>query len=327
MIVHAGRGLGHAPADGSGDDVARREVLERVDTGHHPLAGGVVEDRSFAAHRFGDERLLAGGVRTAPHHRRVELHELDVAHGEPGAQGDRRAVARDRRRVRRRREDLAEAAGGEHDGAGGHRADGGDAAGRVEQGDGDAGRLATAVVGSAGDEVEGEGPLEHVDAGRDRRFVERALDLGAGTIAAGVDDAVVAVAALAGERRAEPVVARVERRTEAHEVADRRRRLGHELADDGLVAQPGAGRQRVADVLLERVGRVEDTGQATLGPRRRAGVEDVLGDDQHAAHRPHGEGGGEPGGTRSEHDDVDVALPRRRRRGQACAGSPHSPVG
>ena len=90
VVVDAGRRLGHAPADRGGDDVAWREVLERVDARHHPLAGGVVEDRPLAAHGLADERLLAGGVGAAPHHRRVELHELDVADGEAGAQGDRR---------------------------------------------------------------------------------------------------------------------------------------------------------------------------------------------------------------------------------------------
>ena len=92
-----------------------------------------------------------------------------------------------------------------------------------------------------------------------------------------------------------PVGARVERRAEAHQVADRRRRLGDELAHDGLVAQPGAGGERVAHVLLEGVGGVEDARQAALRPRRRAGVEDVLGDDEHAAHGPHREGRGEAG--------------------------------
>ena len=73
----------------AGDDVARREVLERVHAGHHPFAGGVVEDRALAAHGLADQRLLAGGVGAAPQHRRVELDELDVAHRQPGAQRER----------------------------------------------------------------------------------------------------------------------------------------------------------------------------------------------------------------------------------------------
>ena len=65
-----------------------------------------------------------------------------------------------------------------------------------------------------------------------------------------------------------PSSRRVERRAEAHQVADRLRRLGDEVAHDGFVAQPGAGGERVADVVLERVGGVEHAGQPTLGPRR-----------------------------------------------------------
>ena len=106
----------------------------------------------------------------------------------------------------------------------------------------------------------------------DRRLVERPLDLGAAAVAARVDDPPVAVATLAAQRRAVAVVPRrIEGGAQAHQVADRRRRLGNELADDGLVAQPGAGGERVADVVLQRVGGVEHGGEAALGPRRGAG--------------------------------------------------------
>ena len=85
--------------------------------GHHPLAGAVVEDRPLATHRLADERLLAGGVGAAPHHGRMELDELDVADVEARRAARWRPVAGHGRRVRRRREHLAETAGGEHDGA------------------------------------------------------------------------------------------------------------------------------------------------------------------------------------------------------------------
>ena len=54
-------------------------------------------------------------VGAEPQHRRVELHELQVAQHRAGAQRDRHAVAGGDRRVRGRREDLAEAAGRQHD--------------------------------------------------------------------------------------------------------------------------------------------------------------------------------------------------------------------
>ena len=85
-----------------GDDVARREVFLRVHAGHHPLAGRVVQDRALAAHRLAD-RAPAGPVASGPRHSTVgmELHELDVARRQAGAQRERETVAGDRRRVRR----------------------------------------------------------------------------------------------------------------------------------------------------------------------------------------------------------------------------------
>ena len=93
MVVDTARRLGHPPADRRGHDVARREVLLRVDAVHHPLAGAVVEDRALAAHGLADERLLAGRVGAAPQHGRMELDELDVADG-----AARRAARAPRRR-------------------------------------------------------------------------------------------------------------------------------------------------------------------------------------------------------------------------------------
>ena len=284
--------------------------------GHHPLAGGVVEDRSLATDRFGHQRLLAESVRAAPHDGRVELDELDVGDGQAGAQRHRDAVAGDRRRVRRRGEDLAVAARRDHDGTGGHDADGGEHAVFVGLADPHADDLALAVVGSARDEVEREGVTHHLDTGADRGFVERSLHLGAGAVAAGVHDAVVAVAALTGERDVGATLLRVERRTQPHEVPDRLRCLGHQLTHDRLVAQPRTRFERVADVVLDRVARVEHAGEPALGPLRGTGGQDVLGDHQHAAHRPHGQRRRQPRCARAEHHDVDVALPRRRRRRQ-----------
>ena len=121
--------------------------------------------------------------------------------------------------------------------------------------DGHTGGLAAAVGADAGDEVERERPLEHVDAGGDGRLVERALDLGAAAVAAGVDDAVAAVAALAGQRRTGAVGAGVERRAEAHQVADRRRRLGDELAHDAP-RRTGRRRRRACRGRAPRTSRV-----------------------------------------------------------------------
>ena len=123
--------------------------------------------------------------------------------------------------------------------------------GGADQGDRHPGRLADAVRAGTGDDVQREGALEDVDARGHRRLVECPLDLGAAAIATRVDDPAVAVAALAGERRALAFGVRIERRAQAHQVPDRCRRLGDELAHHRLVAQPGAGGEGVADVVLE----------------------------------------------------------------------------
>ena len=166
-------------------------------------------------------------------------------------------------------------------------------------------------------EVEGEGPLEHLGARRRRRLVERALHLCPTAVTARVHDPAVAVSTLHRQRGTLALRLRIECRAEAHEVADRRRGLGDELAHDGFVAQPCARRQSVPHVILERVRRGQHGGQPALRPAGRAGVQHVLRDHEDAAHRSHGKCGCQAGGTGTEHDDVDVALPRRRRRGQS----------
>ncbi len=142
-----------------------------------------------------------------------------------------------------------------------------DLAGLVDASDPHARRLAMAPAVRAGDEVEGECSVHHLHAGRHRRLVERALHLGAALVAACVHDAVVGVAALAGERRL-AVGAGVEGGAEVHQVADGDRRLGDERADRLFVTEPPAGGERVGHVVLDRVvgGRARRPGRP--GPRR-----------------------------------------------------------
>ena len=86
---------------------------------------------------------------------------------------------------------------------------------------------------------------------------------------------------------------------------------------DLLVAQAGACFERVTDVVVDRVARVEHPCEASLGPLGRAGGEDVLGDHQHAADRASRERSRQPRCPGAEHDHVDIAFPGRGRRRQA----------
>ncbi len=170
-----GPGLAHAAHDRLRDDVARGEVGERVLALHERDAGVVEQHRALAAHRLGDQRLLPLRERPEPHHRGVELHELEVGHRGTCAQRERDAVAGGDVGVGGLAEDLAEAARGEDHGRGEHRADA-VALARAHHVQREALRRAAVVD----EQVEGEGVLDHLDPrpsrhGRD----EGARDLGA----------------------------------------------------------------------------------------------------------------------------------------------------
>ena len=244
---------------------------------HEAHAFVIDEEGALAAHRLRDQRLLPPGVGPEPQHGRVELHELEVAQPRTGAQGQGDTVAGRDRRVGGRREDLAQATARQHDGA--------------APGDADAvlHTLAEHVDGHAGDtvvsghQVERERMLDHVDL---RSLVDgggkRALDLGAGRVTACVHDPVAMMPALTGELELAERC-RVEGRSERDQLAQCSGALGDERADSILVAQPGAGRQRVVEVVLGAVPRTDRGGHAAHRPARRAGRQHVLRHDQHPA--------------------------------------------
>jgi hypothetical protein len=177
------------------DDVARRQLGERVARRHEPLAARVDERRPLAAHRLADEReRVLGRVERGG----VELHELHVGEPRAGAPGDRVAVAGGHLRVRGVAVHLAAAAGGEHRGVGGDL-DG--AAGRRSP----ARRRSSAAPLAVDHEVEHARLLEHAHArARAHALDERARHLGARLVAARVDDAARRVRGLAPELEVAP---------------------------------------------------------------------------------------------------------------------------
>ena len=171
--VHA---LGHGPAH----HVPRRQLV------HEPLAPGVPQQGAVAPQRLGEQRAGHGRMVQGG---RVELHELDVGHRDPGPQRHGQPVAGGLGRVGGDREDLPGAPGGQH-GVGGPHLD--DAAVGVE------GHHPPAPA-ALHQQVEGEPLLEH-GGGRGPGGVDQGpLDLGAGRRPAGVDHPGRGVAALAGE--------------------------------------------------------------------------------------------------------------------------------
>ena len=101
-----------------------------------------------------------------------------------------------------------------------------------------------------------------------RRLLQRLLHRPAGGVV-DMDDAAVAVAALAGQVPALLAV-RVERHAELGQPLDRRRRVLDDELDRGAVVEPGAGDHRVLDMALERVAGLEHRGDPALRPAGRA---------------------------------------------------------
>lgn len=149
---------------------------------------------ALAAHRLGDQRLLALRLRAEEQHGRVELYELQV--GDLGARAQRQghAVTRRHRGVGGRGEHLAHAAGGEDDRGGVHGAHAVmlALAHHVQR---DARRTALGV----GQQVQHERVLDRAHPARLDGLHEGAGDLRAGRVAARVRDPAPVVAALAGE--------------------------------------------------------------------------------------------------------------------------------
>ena len=202
-----GPGLRHPPDDRVRDDVPGRELGHRVHVGHEPHAVGVQQQRTLAAHRLGHQGQLPLHARAEPEHRRVELHELDVAQHRPGAQGRGDPVAGRLRGVGGRAVHLADAAGRQHDRAaqGGADAVALPLADHVQR---HAARAPGPAVrsGRTREHVEDERVLDDLDArvvahGLDLRD-ERAGDLRPRRVAARVRDAVGVVPALARQRDA-----------------------------------------------------------------------------------------------------------------------------
>lgn len=272
--VHVvGAVLLHAARDGLRDDVPRGQFRQFVPALHEAHAVRVDQVGALAAYRLGDQGLLALGVRAQEEDGGVELDELEIAHLGAGAQGEGHSVARGDGGVRRRREDLAHAAGGEDDRGGVDRPDTVVLA-LAHDVQGDARGTALGVR----EEVQDEGVLHRAQPSRAYRLDQGAGDLGARGVAARVGDAAAVVAALPGEGQA-ALGGLVEVRAGRDEPAYGVGALGDQDADRILVAQAGAGDQGVVQVLLGGVALAEGRGDAALGPAGGAVVQAGLGDD------------------------------------------------
>ncbi len=217
-------------------------------------------------------------------------------------------------RVRRGGVDLAEAAGGQYDGAGMYRADPVPLA-FVH----DVQRDSTGHTGRIAEQVEDDGVLDDVHTRRGQQpRLQGALDLGAGRVSPRVRNAVSTMTALSREGQL-PVPGAVEPGADGGQVAHRGWALPNEDAHCGLVTDPVAGGNRVGEVLRWAVADTQGRGDTALGPARRPGGQHVLGHDENAQGRLASDlqGGGQPGNTRADDHHVRFRVPARRRSPQA----------
>ena len=212
MVVNACRCLRHAPADCGSNNISRRQIFLRVHALHDSFASGIEQYGALAAHCFADECLLLCRTNLLPQHRWVKLHKLQVAQRHSRAQSKCMTVTRNCSRVRRAGKHLPVATSGNHHRTCKHNPNAGNRSIFVQQRNSHAGNLAPCTGRHTEHQVERKRVIEHFDASVNCTFVQRALNLGAGLIAACMHNARARVPTFARES-AQSVCARVECRT------------------------------------------------------------------------------------------------------------------
>ena len=172
---------------------------------------------------------------------------------------------------------------------------------------------------AAGDEVDRDHVRHQGDVGvLRRRGFERLADRPAGRVG-DVDDAAVAVAALAGQ--VQRAIFGCERHAQVDQMLDRARRGLDDMLDDLAVVEARAGDHRVVDVGFEAVAFLEHRGDPALRASAGAVAERALGDHRDLVGLGKVECRGQPGRART--DDQDVGLDRSSRRASRL-GAPRS---
>ena len=254
----------HPLLHGRRHDVPGGQVAERMTPGHDGPARHVHQHCACPAQGLGDEGALALG-RFLPQHRRVKLHELQVPQLRSGPGGQRQAVAGQPGRVGGGRVGLAEAAGGQDDGARRHRAhlQCPVVAGHPRQHPAD-----RALVVDQG--VQGDAAGEDPDRAGQQRRPEDPVNLRADRVSPGVHDPLAAVPGFEMERRS------LQPGATPGQAGDLARGLAGQRGHGGWIAQAGARIERVPLMQARVVPGADRGGQAALGERRRAPADVLL---------------------------------------------------
>ncbi len=122
-----------------------------------------------------------------------------------------------------------------------------------------------------------------------------------------MDDAALAVAAFAGQVEAElGLLVTGEGHALRDQPFDRGSALRHDRARRGLIAQAGAGHQRIGHMLVMAVMRVEHGGNAALGPVTGAVAQRALGNNDNFAGIREVEGHRQAGETAADNGDIEI---------------------
>jgi hypothetical protein len=119
-------------------------------------------------------------------------------------------------------------------------------------------------------------------------------------------DPVVAVASLTAER--ERAIPFVEPRAPGDQFGDASGGLANDGIDHVLVAQAAAGGERVGDMVVEAVLRIDDAGDASLGPLTRRALQVVFRDHRHRQPLVNRERRPQAGETTPEDEHVGEAV-------------------
>ena len=294
--------------DGAGHDVARGEFGARVEARHEALAVGQLEQGAFTAQCFCDQEALGLRVVQAGG---VELVELQVRHPAAGAPGHGDPVAAGTVRVAGIEVDLGRPAGGQRGEAGAKGVD--LAAGTVEH-IGPQAALAGLAQAPFGDQVDRHALFQKLDvralAGLLQQRGENRRASGVGR----VDDAPVAVAALAGQVELEAAFIDAglfvtgKRHALVDQPLDRLATVLDRIAHRVFMTQPAAGIERILHVGLYRVGVVEHGGNTALCPEGRAVGQLAFAQYGDAQVRRQVQGQAQAGGTAADHQNVMLEL-------------------
>ena len=301
----------HLRIDGAGYDIARGEFLLGIVVFHEAAAAFVDQDGTFAAHRFGDEKGLDGGMVEAS---RVELDELHVRNHSTGPPRHGDTIPRSDIGIRRVEIHLPATASGQH----------GDIAaeglhltrGFIQDINANAAVLHRVAEFAGGYEIHRHVVFHDLDARMRGDLGNKcALDFAAGCVLE-MEDASLGVAALATEVQfmvAVSIFALVEVDAELHQLSDSLRAFGNDFAHGVLVAESRPRIKSVSDVEFEGILVTHHTGHAALGPGGVRVGNGAFGDEGNATFFRSLQSKGEPCDAAAKDDEIKFSHGMRGR--------------